>query len=57
MPHIEHSDGKLTGAERSTPHIEANYIQAALSQAVYEVLPDDGSIYGEIPKETSAGSC
>lgn len=31
------------------PHIEPSYIQAALTQAVYEVLPDDGSIYGEIP--------
>ncbi|HEX9990680.1 MAG TPA: type II toxin-antitoxin system HicB family antitoxin [Chloroflexia bacterium] len=31
------------------PYIERSYIQAALSQAVYEVLPDDGSIYGEIP--------
>ncbi len=31
------------------PHIEPSYIRAALSQAVYEVLPDDGSIYGEIP--------
>jgi predicted RNase H-like HicB family nuclease len=31
------------------PYIERSYIQAALSRAVYEVLPDDGSIYGEIP--------
>ncbi len=25
------------------------YVQAAIIQAVYEVLPDDGSFYGEIP--------
>src|SRR4051794_11302789 len=25
------------------------YIQAALAQAVYEELADDGSVYGEIP--------
>ena len=25
------------------------YIQAALRQAKYEILPDDGSYYGEIP--------
>ena len=25
------------------------YIQAALRQARYEILPDDGSYYGEIP--------
>lgn len=49
MPHIEPSDGRLTGKGQTMPHIEPDYIQAALSQAVYEVLPDDGSIYGEIP--------
>ncbi|MGI0025784.1 MAG: type II toxin-antitoxin system HicB family antitoxin [Nitrososphaera sp.] len=26
-----------------------NYLQAALRQARYEILPDDGSFYGEIP--------
>ena len=26
-----------------------NYIQAALRQAHYELLPDDGKYYGEIP--------
>ena len=26
-----------------------NYIQAAMRQAKYEILPDDGSFYGEIP--------
>lgn len=26
-----------------------NYIQAAMSQAKYEILNDDGSFYGEIP--------
>ena len=26
------------------------YIQAALSHARYEILPDDGSYYGEIPE-------
>ncbi|MGH6634981.1 MAG: type II toxin-antitoxin system HicB family antitoxin [Gammaproteobacteria bacterium] len=26
-----------------------NYLQAALRQARYEMLPDDGSFYGEIP--------
>ena len=25
------------------------YIQAAMSNALYEILPDDGSYYGEIP--------
>jgi predicted RNase H-like HicB family nuclease len=25
------------------------YIQAAIHQAKYEILPDDGSYYGEIP--------
>ena len=25
------------------------YIQAALKRAKYEILPDDGSYYGEIP--------
>ena len=25
------------------------YIQAALRRARYEILPDDGSYYGEIP--------
>ena len=25
------------------------YIQAALRKAKYEILPDDGSFYGEIP--------
>jgi predicted RNase H-like HicB family nuclease len=25
------------------------YLQAALRQARYEILPDDGSYYGEIP--------
>ena len=25
------------------------YIQAAMRQAKYEILPDDGSFYGEIP--------
>ena len=27
----------------------SNYIQAAMRQARYEILPDDGSYYGEIP--------
>jgi len=26
------------------------YIQAALRHAKYEILPDDGSYYGEIPE-------
>ncbi|MBI1955638.1 MAG: type II toxin-antitoxin system HicB family antitoxin [Acidobacteria bacterium] len=26
-----------------------NYMQAAMRQAKYEILPDDGSFYGEIP--------
>jgi predicted RNase H-like HicB family nuclease len=26
------------------------YIQAALGHAKYEILPDDGSYYGEIPQ-------
>jgi predicted RNase H-like HicB family nuclease len=26
-----------------------NYIQTAMRQAKYEILPDDGSFYGEIP--------
>lgn len=26
-----------------------NYIRAALHRARYEILPDDGSFYGEIP--------
>ena len=26
-----------------------NYIQAAMRQAKYELLPDDGTFYGEIP--------
>jgi predicted RNase H-like HicB family nuclease len=25
------------------------YLQAALQQAKYEILPDDGSYYGEVP--------
>jgi predicted RNase H-like HicB family nuclease len=27
-----------------------NYIRAALKQAKYEILPDDGKYYGEIPE-------
>jgi predicted RNase H-like HicB family nuclease len=27
----------------------ANYIRAAMRQARYEILPDDGTFYGEIP--------
>jgi predicted RNase H-like HicB family nuclease len=27
-----------------------NYIQAALHHAKYEILPDDGAYYGEIPE-------
>ncbi len=27
----------------------SQYIQAAMRQAKYEILPDDGSFYGEIP--------
>lgn len=26
-----------------------NYIRAAMRQARYEILPDDGTFYGEIP--------
>ncbi len=26
----------------------SKYIQAALNKAIYEILPDDGSFYGEI---------
>ena len=26
-----------------------NYMQAAMRQAKYELLPDDGTFYGEIP--------
>ena len=26
-----------------------NYIRAAMRQAKYEILPDDGTFYGEIP--------
>jgi predicted RNase H-like HicB family nuclease len=26
-----------------------NYIRAAMHQARYEILPDDGTFYGEIP--------
>ena len=26
-----------------------NYLQAAMNTAHYEILPDDGSYYGEIP--------
>ena len=26
-----------------------NYIQAAMRQARYEILPEDGTFYGEIP--------
>ena len=26
-----------------------NYIQAAMRQARYEILPDEGTFYGEIP--------
>jgi predicted RNase H-like HicB family nuclease len=26
-----------------------NYIQAAMRKAKYEILPDDGTFYGEIP--------
>ena len=26
-----------------------NYLRAAMRQARYEILPDDGSFYGEIP--------
>ncbi|MGI8494954.1 MAG: type II toxin-antitoxin system HicB family antitoxin [Pyrinomonadaceae bacterium] len=28
----------------------SQYIQAALRQAKYEILPDDGIFYGEIPQ-------
>ena len=27
-----------------------NYIQAAMRHAKYEILPDDGNFYGEIPE-------
>ncbi len=26
-----------------------NYIQASMREARYEILPDDGSFYGEVP--------
>lgn len=26
------------------------YVQAAMGHATYEILPDDGSFYGEIPE-------
>ncbi len=26
-----------------------NYIQAAMSKSRYEILPDDGTFYGELP--------
>ena len=39
---------------RSTPeggfHMLLEHIQAALHHAKYEILPDDGSHYGEIPE-------
>ncbi len=28
---------------------QKNYIQTAMSKARYEMLPDDGTFYGEIP--------
>ena len=27
-----------------------NYLRAAMRQAKYEILPDDGTFYGEIPE-------
>jgi predicted RNase H-like HicB family nuclease len=32
-----------------TPEVGARYIAAAVAQAHYEVLPDDGSIFATIP--------
>lgn len=29
--------------------MSTKYIQAAMKQAKYEILPDDGTFYGEIP--------
>lgn len=34
---------------RREPEMLTEYLQAALSEARYEILPDDGSYYGEIP--------
>jgi predicted RNase H-like HicB family nuclease len=31
-------------------HMLLEYLQAALRHAKYEILPDDGSYYGEIPE-------
>lgn len=28
----------------------SNYLHAAMGRAKYEILPDDGSFYGEIPE-------
>ena len=39
---------KLTKSEPERRRLDT-YIQAALAQAVYEELADDGSIYAEIP--------
>jgi len=47
---------KLTGIftlnhkSRFDPKPRIEYVHAALRQAKYEILPDDGSYYGEIPE-------
>ena len=48
---------KHTIAVRQPQHISAEvmsmlleYVQAALRHAKYEILPDDGTYYGEIPE-------
>ncbi|HPD16445.1 MAG TPA: type II toxin-antitoxin system HicB family antitoxin [Planctomycetota bacterium] len=33
------------------------YVQAALRHAKYEILPDDGTYYGEIPECQGAYAC
>jgi len=34
---------------KEEPNMLTNYIRTALRQAKYEILPDDGTYYGEIP--------
>ena len=43
------SIAKIAESKNGEALMLTQYIQAAMQQAVYEILSDDGSFYGEIP--------
>jgi len=44
--------GAAASTEKEVTTMLLEYVQAALRHAKYEILPDDGSYYGEIPECT-----